>query len=76
MRCAVTLVYIQVNHRHLQRSALARALRLQDTRGHSHIVEDAKTATFVCVRVVRAAGQARADTPAQRGTRSSHRGTH
>ena len=76
VRCAVALVYIQVNHRHLQRPALARMLRLQDTRCHSHIVEHAKTTAFVGVSVVRAAGQARADTPAQGRSRSRYRGPH
>ena len=58
MRCAVALVHIQVNHRHLQSfSLMTRGFGLQQTRRHRHVVEHTKTATLVGVSMVGATGQ-------------------
>jgi hypothetical protein len=57
---AVTLVHIQVDHRHLKRCALravkAAPFGLHQACGHRRIIEDTKAAALLSAGVVRAAG--------------------
>ena len=58
MRRAIALVHIQINHRHLQSPSLLPApLGLHQPCGHRHIVENAKPAALVRIRMVGATSQ-------------------
>ena len=58
MRRAIALVHIQINHRHLQSPLLLPApLGLHQPCSHGHVVENAKTAALVGIRMVGATGQ-------------------
>ena len=62
MRRAVALVHVQVDDRYAQRLRRASAARtlpfgLHEACGHRNVVEHAKSAAFVGIGVVRAAGQ-------------------